>query len=65
MSQEKESCTLRISKCGAASFFSDRLEINGYNPGFCDIGDGSTAEVAYHDGIAVDDFFYEHYEADE
>lgn len=41
------------------------LEINGYNPGFCDVGDGSTAEVAYHDGIAVDDFFYENYEADE
>lgn len=41
------------------------LEINGYNPAFCDIGDGSLAEVAYHDGIAVDDYFYEDFEADE
>lgn len=41
------------------------LEINGYNPAFCDIGDGSLAEVAYHDGIAVDDYFYENFDADE
>lgn len=27
MSEEKESCTLRISNCGAASFVSDKLEI--------------------------------------
>lgn len=39
------------------------LEINGYNPAFCDIEAGSLAEVAYHDGLAVDDFFYENYEA--
>ncbi len=41
------------------------LEINGYNPSFCDIGVGTTAEQAYHSGVAVDDFFYDNYEVGE
>lgn len=41
------------------------LEMNGYNPVFCDIGPDSIAEMAYHDGSAVDDHFYDNYEADE
>lgn len=41
------------------------LEINGYNPAFCDIGADSIAENAYHNGTAVDDHFYSEYEADE
>lgn len=41
------------------------LELNGYNPEFCDVHEGSGAEIAYQDGEAVDDFFYESFEADE
>lgn len=41
------------------------LEINGYNPEFCDISEDSAANSAYNRGTAVDDFFYDNYEADE
>lgn len=41
------------------------LEINGYNPDFCGLEDGGIAEIAYHEGMAVDDFFYENFEVDE
>lgn len=41
------------------------LEINGYNPDFCGLDDGGIAEIAYHEGMAVDDFFYENFEVDE
>lgn len=41
------------------------LDINGYNPNFCDIGREGEAGIAYDSGYAVDDFFYEYYDADE
>lgn len=41
------------------------LEINGYNPIFCDVDKDGEAYQAYANGIAVDDFFYANYEADE
>lgn len=41
------------------------LEINGYNPDFCDIAEDSVAHSAYERGVAVSDFFYDNYEDDE
>lgn len=41
------------------------LEINGYNPTFCDLNVDGEAWISYHAGMAVDDFFYDNYEADE
>lgn len=41
------------------------LEINGYNPAFCDIEEGSDAEDAYQRGVAVDTYFYDNFEAEE
>lgn len=41
------------------------LEINGYNPSFCYLLPVAvSAQVAYHDGIAADDYFYENYKVD-
>lgn len=41
------------------------LEINGYNPSFCDTGRDEQAGQAYDEGQAVDDYFYDNYDADE
>lgn len=41
------------------------LEINGYNPDFCEVGEDSDAMTAYEDGLAVDTYFYDNFEADE
>lgn len=39
------------------------LSIN--NTSFCDIDEHTVAWDDYHSGVAVDDHFYKHYEADE
>jgi len=41
------------------------LELNGYNPAFCDVGEDSDAKIAYDGYQAVDDYFYDNFEADE
>lgn len=41
------------------------LELNGYNPAFCDAGPDSYAAACYHQGQSVCDYFYDNFEVEE